>query len=124
MKELTRAEEDIIKILWTNGPSFVKDIVAKFPEENRPAYNTVSTIVRILVKKELVGINEFGRSHQYYALISKEEYRKSRFKKLMTGYFGGSYKQLLSFFVDEQGLSVTDLDKLLKELKEETDDNK
>ncbi len=122
MKDLTRAEEDIIKILWEKGPSFVKDIVTHFPEDQKPAYNTVSTIVRILVKKELVGINEFGRSHQYYALISKEEYRKSRFKKLMTGYFGGSYKQLLSFFVDEQELSVQDLDSLLKELKEEEND--
>ncbi len=123
MKELTRAEEDIIKVMWENGPSFVKDIVAQFPEDQKPAYNTVSTIVRILVKKELVGINEFGRSHQYYALISKEEYRKSRFKKLMSGYFGGSYKQLLSFFVDEKELSVQDLDSLLKELKEEDHDN-
>jgi predicted transcriptional regulator len=124
MKELTRAEEEVIQILWDRGPSFVKDIVSDFPEDKRPAYNTISTIVRILVKKEMVGINAFGRSHQYYALVSKEDYRKSRFKKLMSGYFGGSYKQLLSFFVNEEELSVSELDQLIQELKDTKDDDK
>ena len=86
MKELTKAEEQVMQILWEEKKAFVKEILSHFPEP-RPAYNTVSTIVRILEKKGFVSHEEFGKSHRYYPLVQKEEYRDERFSDLMKGYF-------------------------------------
>ncbi|MGE7774438.1 BlaI/MecI/CopY family transcriptional regulator [Chitinophaga caseinilytica] len=117
MKTLTKAEEQIMQALWELGPSFVKDIITFLPEP-QPHYNTVSTLVKILVDKGFAGYKAFGKSHQYHALISKDEYSSRTVKNLVKGYFGGSFSNLVSFFVKEKNMSVSDLQQLLDEIKE------
>jgi BlaI family transcriptional regulator, penicillinase repressor len=111
MKELTKAEEQIMQILWHLEKGFVKDILEQFPEP-KPAYNTVSTIVRILEKKEFVSYKVFGNSHQYYPLISKKEYTKTYLKGFLSGYFSDSYKQLVSFFSKEENLTISEMEEI------------
>lgn len=118
MKQLTQAEEEIMQILWTLEKSFVKDIVNEFPDP-KPAYNTVSTLIRILEKKGFVGYEAFGKSHQYFPLINKEEYSQKYMNRFVDKYFSGSYKELVSFFTKQEDMSVTDLEKLLNELKDD-----
>ena len=105
MKELTRAEEQIMQILWKLEKGFVKDIIDEMPEP-KPAYNTVSTIVRILEKKEFVGYNAYGKTHEYFPLVSKKVYTGSFMKGFINNYFGNSYKQRVSFFAEEEDLTV------------------
>ncbi|MEQ8909804.1 MAG: BlaI/MecI/CopY family transcriptional regulator [Vicingaceae bacterium] len=116
MKELTKAEEEVMQVLWTLEKAFVKEILAEF-KEPRPAYNTISTIVRILEKKGFVSFEAFGKSHRYYPLIDKETYRESLSQSLVSKYFEGSAKNLISFFAQKEEISVEELDKILKELK-------
>ena len=116
IKELTKAEEEIMQILWDLESAFVKDIIEEFPEP-KPAYNTVSTFIRILQQKEFVGHQAHGRSHKYYPLISKEAYTKTYMKGLVSRYFEGSFKQMVSFFTNEEELSLNELEQLIKELK-------
>jgi predicted transcriptional regulator len=116
MKELTKAEEEIMQVLWELESAFVKDIIQKLPEP-KPAYNTVSTIVRILQQKEFVGHEIHGKSHKYYPLITKEAYTKSFMKGFVKKYFSGSYRQMVSFFTKEDNLSLSELEQLLQELK-------
>jgi len=116
MKELTKAEEEIMQVLWELGPSYVKDIIEQLPTP-KPAYNTVSTIVRIMEQKEFVGHKKQGKFHQYFPLVAKEEYTKSLMQGVVKKYFSGSYKQVVSFFTQEQELSVSELEQLLQELK-------
>lgn len=113
IKELTKAEEEIMQILWELDGGFVKDIIAEIPEP-KPAYNTVSTIVRILVQKEMVGNTAHGKSHRYHPLITKEEYSKYKMDNLMSGYFEGSFKNMVSFFVKKKQLDTKELDDILK----------
>jgi len=117
MKALTKAEEEIMQVLWELDSAFVKDIITKLPLP-KPAYNTVSTIVRILQQKEFVGHEIHGKSHKYKPLISKEAYTKSFMKGFVQNYFSGSYQQMVSFFTKENNLSLNELEELLKELKE------
>lgn len=116
MKELTKAEEEIMQVLWELDSAFVKDIITKLPKP-KPAYNTVSTIVRILQQKGFVGHETHGKSHQYYPLITKEAYTRSFMKGFVKRYFSGSYRQMVSFFTKEDNLSLNELEQLLKELK-------
>ena len=116
MKQLTQAEEEVMQILWKLEKAFVKEIVEEFPDP-KPAYNTVSTIIRILEKKEVVGYKAFGKTHQYHPLVDKEEYSQKYINRFVDRYFSGSYSQLVSFFAEKEELSVNDLEKLLKELK-------
>lgn len=116
MKELTKAEEQIMQILWTIEKGFVNDILEKLPLP-KPAYNTVSTIVRILARKGFVGHTAYGKTHEYYPLISKREYTKSYFKGFMNNYFGNSYQALTSFFTKENNLSLEELEEI-KQLME------
>jgi predicted transcriptional regulator len=117
MKELTKAEEEIMQVLWELEAAFVKDIIDKLSEP-KPAYNTVSTIVRVLQQKGFVGHEVHGKSHKYYPLISKEAYTRSFMKGFVRRYFSGSYQQMVSFFTKEDNLSLQELEQLLKELKE------
>jgi predicted transcriptional regulator len=112
MKELTKAEEEVMQILWDLQKAFVKEIIAEMPEP-KPAYNTVSTIVRILEQKELVAYKAFGKSHQYYPLITKDAYSEFKMKSLMRGYFSGSLSNMVSFFVEKNELNSKELDALL-----------
>jgi BlaI family penicillinase repressor len=115
MKELTKAEDQIMQILWTIEKGFVKDIMDHLPEP-KPAYNTVSTIVRILEKKGFVGYKAYGKTHEYFPLIAKENYTRFYLNNLVKGYFNGSFQNLVSFFAKEN-LNVTDIDKLMSELE-------
>ena len=116
MKELTRAEDEIMQVLWTIKSAFVKDIIDELPEP-KPAYSTVSTIVRILQQKGFVGHKAEGQSHKYHPLITKANYTKQFMKGFVTRYFDGSYPQMVSFFTKEDKLSVSQLEDLVKELK-------
>jgi BlaI family transcriptional regulator, penicillinase repressor len=118
VKELTRAEDQVMQILWKLGKGFVKDIIEQMPEP-KPAYNTVSTIVRILETKGFVDHQAYGKTHEYFPLISREKYTKFYLNNLLKGYFNGSFQNLVSFFARENKLDTKDIEKLLKELKNE-----
>jgi predicted transcriptional regulator len=115
-KVLTKAEEQIMQTIWNLDKAFLRDILEYLPEP-KPHQNTVATILKILVEKEFVGVNVFGRMHQYYPLVSKEAYSKSTMKNLVKGYFEGSFTNAVSFMVKENNLSVEDLELLLSQLK-------
>ncbi len=116
MKELTRAEEQIMQLLWELKNAFVKDIIEQIPEP-KPAYNTVSTIIRILEKKGFVGHNAYGKTHQYFPLISRKDYTRSYMKNFMRNYFSGSFQEMVSFFAKEDNMSVSELDELMEDVK-------
>ena len=117
-RELTRAEEQIMHIIWEKGPGLVHDILNEFPEP-KPAYNTVSTIIRILEQKGFIGHKAYGRTYEYFPLISKKEYTKTYFRSFVANYFGNSYKSLASFFTAEESLSVDELEEIRQLMDEE-----
>jgi len=117
MKELTKAEDQIMQVLWKLKKAFVKDIIEQLPSP-KPAYNTVSTIVRILEKKGFVGYTAYGKTHEYFPLVPKEKYTHFYLNNLVKGYFGGSFQNLVSFFASENKMDVRDIDQLLKQLEE------
>lgn len=121
MKQLTKAEEEVMQILWDLQKAFVKEILANFPEP-KPAYNSVSTIIRILEKKGVVDHEVYGNTYRYYPLISKDEYSHKFLNRFVKNYFSGSYAQMVSFFAKKEDLSTSDLEILLKELKESNDE--
>ncbi|HEV7382123.1 MAG TPA: BlaI/MecI/CopY family transcriptional regulator [Dyadobacter sp.] len=121
IRTLTRAEEEIMRILWQLKKAFVKDILAEMPEP-KPAYNTVSTIIRILEKKEVVGYTAYGKTHEYYPLITEEEYKRFEVQNLMSNYFGNSLPNLVSFFVKENDLKSRELDEIMKLINEHKDE--
>jgi len=115
MKQLTRAEEEVMQHLWSLNEASVKEIIALFPEP-KPAYNTVSTIVRILETKEFVSHKQKGKGYIYFPLVAKEKYSKQSAHKLVEGYFQGSFKSMVSYFTRNNDISVSDLEAILKEL--------
>ena len=112
--ELTRAEEQVMQILWQRGPSAVKDVLADLPAP-APALTTVSTIARILEQKGFVGYEPVGRGYRYHALVAQDDYRRFSLRKLLRGYFGGSLTQLVSFFAQDENLNAAQLDALLRQ---------
>ena len=118
IKNLTKAEEQIMQVLWKLEKAFLRELVDAIPHP-KPHQNTVATILKKKKKKEFVGIELFGRMHQYYPLISKEAYSKSTMKSMVKSYFEGSFSNVVSFMVKENNLSVEDLERLLKELKKQ-----
>ena len=117
MVTLTKAEERIMQILWDLERGFIKDIQEQFPDP-QPPYNTISTIVRVLVKKEIVSYKSYGGSYQYFPMITKEEYRSEQMGRLMNNYFGNSLKEVVNFFSEEKDLDVEELDEALKMLED------
>ncbi len=113
IRELTHAEEQLMQVLWDLKKGFVKDIIEELPEP-KPAYTTVSTIIRILETKGLVGHEAFGKSHQYHPVISREEYKSFASEKLLNGYFGNSVESMLSFFARNNKISLKEADEILK----------
>ncbi|AYL94707.1 BlaI/MecI/CopY family transcriptional regulator [Mucilaginibacter celer] len=111
IKELTKAEEQIMQILWQLNEAIVKDIIEEMPDP-KPAYNTVSTVVRVLEGKGFIDHKAYGNSHVYFPLISEADYKKFTFDKMMKNYFSNSYQSLVSFIVDEKNISVQELDEL------------
>jgi len=112
MEELTKTEERIMQVLWKLQKAFVKDIIDDLDEEPKPPYNTISSIVRILVKKGYVTYKAYGKTYEYFPAISKDEYTKTTFSKLFSGYFDNSPTSLLSFMVKEEKLSAKDIEEL------------
>jgi len=117
MPTLTKAEEKIMQILWELERGFIKDILEQLPKP-RPPYNTVSTIVRVLVKKGIVSYKSYGGSYQYYPLISREEYSDEQLNRLMRNYFDNSLKQVVSFFSNKEDLDVDEVDEVMRMLEE------
>ena len=115
-KTLTKAEEEIMQILWHLENAFVKDIVDKMPTP-KPHYNTVSTIIKILEEKGFVDHESFGKSNRYFPLVDKDDYSKKSMKQFVKKYFEGSFSNMLSFFAKEQDISVQQLEDILHELK-------
>lgn len=113
IKELTKAEEQIMKVLWDLEKGFVKDVIDQL-HEPKPAYNTVSTIIRILETKGFIDHEAFGKSHRYFPVISKEEYKSFATEKLLNGYFSNSVENMFSFFVKEKKLNLKEADEILK----------
>jgi len=117
MTELTRAEEQVMQILWDLEQAFVNDLLEHFPEP-KPAYNTVSTIIRILEKKGVVAHESFGKSHRYYPLVKREDYRKDQFDSLLVNYFNNSMKQVLSHFTSNSKLDIKEADEIIRLMEE------
>lgn len=116
MKTLTKAEEQVMQVIWKIREGFIRDIMDAMPVP-KPHQNTVATILKILSEKEFVGIRIFGRQHQYFPLVSKDAYSKAFMKNLVKGYFGGSFSEAVSFMVKENSISLEDLELLLQQLK-------
>lgn len=121
IKQLTKAEEEIMQVLWQLEEASVKDIIPVLPEP-KPAYNTVSTIVRILETKEFVSHRQEGKGYVYFPLIKKAEYSNNSLNKLVENYFQGSFKNMVSFFVKKNDVDLNDVELLLKEIKKQKDE--
>ncbi|MDR2037684.1 MAG: BlaI/MecI/CopY family transcriptional regulator [Bacteroidales bacterium] len=115
-KELTKAEEQVMQYLWKIEKAFLKDIVDLFPDP-KPAYTTVSTVIRVLVKKGFIGFNSYGKIHEYYPLIAKEDYFQNHVRSIIDNFFNGSAPEFASFFANEQ-LDLSELEEI-KDLIEE-----
>lgn len=118
MKTLTKAEEQVMQVLWKLESAFLRDVIDAMPNP-KPHQNTVATILKILVEKEFVSITVLGRQHQYKPLITKDAYSKNTIKNLVKGYFGGSAMNAVSFMVKENNLSLQELEHLIQQLKKE-----
>lgn len=116
MKSLTRAEEEIMQSLWNLKKAFVKEIIEGLPNP-KPHYNTVSTIIGILVEKGFVSYKAYGRSYQYYPTVSKDEYSKRTMKKYLKGYFDGSFANMVSYFAKQKDVNIQEVEDALKEIK-------
>ncbi|HOG56844.1 MAG TPA: BlaI/MecI/CopY family transcriptional regulator [Bacteroidales bacterium] len=118
MRELTRAEEQVMQILWKIKKGFVKDILEHI-DEPKPAYNTVSTIVRILQDKGFVSHKAYGRTHEYFPLISKSDYSKAHLNNFVKNYFSNSFEKMVSFFAREKGISVAEMGEIMRIMEQE-----
>lgn len=123
MKELTKAEEQVMQILWDLKQAFVKDIAERFPEP-KPAYTTISTIIRILETKGFVGHKAYGKTHEYFPLIQKEEYTKAFMGTFVKNYFSNSYKKMVSFFARDNEVTVEEMEEMMRILQEEVNKKK
>jgi predicted transcriptional regulator len=121
--QLTRAEEQVMQILWDMGKGLVKDIRDRF-EDPRPARNTISTVVRVLERKKYVDHKAYGNVHVYYPVVSKKEYSKNQLFRLLDGYFDNSFPALATFFAREKDLSIRELEELLEDTRKELKRNK
>jgi BlaI family transcriptional regulator, penicillinase repressor len=118
MQKLTNKEEDIMHILWKLEKAFVKDVMAQVTDE-KPHYNTISTIIRNLEDKGYVDHTAFGNTYQYYPIISKEEYRKGFMSNAIENYFNNSYKSMISLFAKEEKISAQELREILDMIEKE-----
>jgi BlaI family penicillinase repressor len=112
MEDLTKAEERVMQIVWKLKKGFVKDIIDAMPDDPKPPYNTISSVVRLLETKGFVGYKAYGKTHEYYPLITKSEYRKASVKKMLSGYFDNSAESLFSFMLKENQLSEDEINKI------------
>ena len=117
MKRLTVKEEEIMRIFWEHGPMFVRELLS-FYDEPKPHYNTVSTLVRGLEEKGFVGYKAYGNTYQYYALVSEKEYKSSALKEVVSQYYNNSYINVVSSFIEEEGMSVDELKSLIEYIEQ------
>ena len=115
MQKLTRAEEEIMQMFWDKGPSLVSALIEEMPEP-KPPHSSISSIVRILEKKGFLDHKTYGKTYEYYPIISKKSYSKFSLKKLVSHYFEGSVNELVSFLVKENDLTLSELEKIKQEL--------
>jgi len=113
MKELTKAEEQVMQYLWDLGKGFLKDIVEAFPEP-RPAYTTISTVIRVLVKKGFIGFNTYGKAHEYFPKVSRKAYFRQHVNAMISDHFGGSVVDFASFFTGNEEVDLTELEEIRK----------
>jgi predicted transcriptional regulator len=118
LKQLTKAEEQIMQVLWKLDKAFLREVVDALPSP-KPHQNTVATILKILTDKEFVGKELFGRTHRYYPMVSRAEYSKSTIKSMVKNYFQGSFTDVVSFMVKEKNLSIEELEMLIREMKKQ-----
>ncbi len=116
MKKLTRKEEELMMVLWKLEKAFVKEIIEQYPEP-RPHYNTVSSLVRLLQDKGIIGFTQYGNTYEYYPLISRDDYRKTFMNQVISDYFDNSYSSAVAFFVKEKGLKPEELEEILQLIK-------
>ncbi len=121
-KKLTKAEEQIMQALWQIKKGFAKDILNAL-NDPKPAYNTVLTVVRVLVDKGFVKFTTYGKSNEYYPTTSKKEYSKFQLSTIQAKYFNNSTKDLLSFFIKENEIDLEELNEIIKELNSKTEEN-
>ncbi|WP_190810924.1 BlaI/MecI/CopY family transcriptional regulator [Flagellimonas sp. S3867] len=118
MKQLTKAEEEVMQLLWQLEKANVASLLQELPEP-KPAYNTISTIIRILEDKGFVDHEKVGKGHIYFPLVKKEEYSNQSISKLVDGYFQGSFKSMVSFFMKNNDISLSELEEIMQKIKNE-----
>ena len=123
MKVLTKAEEQVMQVLWKLEKGFLREIIDAMPAP-KPHQNTVATLLKILVDKEFVSITVLGRQHMYAPLVGKEEYSKRTMKQIVKGYFEGSFSNVVSFMVKENNISIEELESLLNQIKKQQNQKK
>jgi BlaI family penicillinase repressor len=123
MRDLTRAEEEVMQVLWKIKKGFVKEILEHF-KEPKPAYNTVSTIVRILQDKGFVSHKAYGRTHEYFPIVSKDDYSKMHLRSFVKDYFSNSFEKMVSFFAKEKSISVKEMGEIMKIMEGEMNKQK
>jgi len=116
-KQLTKAEEQFMQVLWKLEEASVKEIIEQLPDP-KPAYNTVSTIIRILETKEFVSHKKKGRGYIYIPIVQESVYKNQSLNKIMNGYFEGSFKSMVSFFVNKNDVDIKDLEEILKNIND------
>ena len=123
MKVLTKAEEQVMQVLWKLEKGFLREIIDAMPAP-KPHQNTVATLLKILVDKEFVSVTVLGRQHMYSPLIGKDEYSKRTIKQMVKGYFDGSFSNVVSFMVKENNISIEELENLLAQIKKQQNQKK
>lgn len=116
MQKLTRKEEEVMKILWKLEKAFVKDIIAEYPDP-KPHYNTVSSLVRILQEKGIAGFRQYGNTYEYFPVLSREEYRRSFMKEIISDYFDNSFSSAVASFIRDENLDPEEIEEILKLIK-------
>jgi len=119
MEKLTNKEEEILQVLWKLKKGFVKNIIRELPEP-KPHYNTISTIIRNMEEKGYIKYTAYGKTHEYYPIITKEEYRKNYMSKTITNYFENSYKNAVSFFAKEEKISIEELKEIINLIEQKS----
>lgn len=117
MKKLTKKEEEILNYFWTYGPMFIRELLERQPQEPKPHYNTIATLIRVLEEKGYIGYKAYGGSHQYYALITKEDYRDKNLSEVVDKYYDKSYLRVVSSMIEEEKLSLDELQKLITQIR-------
>lgn len=118
MKTLTKAEEQVMQHLWSLEKAFLKDIADAF-EDPKPAYTTISTMVRILIEKGFIGFKQYGNNREYFPLVAREEYLKGQFRGVLKSYFQGSFSKFASFYADEENISLEELEEIRMLIQDE-----